>query len=223
MNDKGKNMTPNKEDYLKCIYETGTQVEKISNKEIAARMQVSPPAVTEMMKKLIAENFLVKDKTKGYLLTEQGLQSVSQLYRKHRLIEVFLVENLGYTTDEIHEEAEVLEHTISDRFVDGLERMLDFPQTCPHGGTIPKKGQLLQEIYNQTLDQIRETGDYTLRRVHDTFDLLKHLEQINLQIGDTIKVKDFDSYTGLYSVTIKDVDIQMHQTIAEEIYVEKTK
>lgn len=216
-------MTPNKEDYLKCIYETGTQVEKISNKEIAARMQVSPPAVTEMMKKLIAENFLVKDKSKGYLLTEQGLQSVSQLYRKHRLIEVFLVENLGYTTDEIHEEAEVLEHTISDRFVDGLERMLDFPQTCPHGGTIPKKGQLLQEIYNQTLDQVRETGDYTLRRVHDTFDLLKHLEQINLQIGDTIKVKDFDSYTGLYSVTIKDVDIQMHQTIAEEIYVEKTK
>lgn len=216
-------MTPNKEDYLKCIYETGTQVEKISNKEIAARMQVSPPAVTEMMKKLIAENFLVKDKSKGYLLTEQGLQSVSQLYRKHRLIEVFLVENLGYTTDEIHEEAEVLEHTISDRFVDGLERMLDFPQTCPHGGTIPKKGQLLQEIYNQTLDQVRETGDYILRRVHDTFDLLKHLEQINLQIGDTIKVKDFDSYTGLYSVTIKDVDIQMHQTIAEEIYVEKTK
>lgn len=214
-------MTPNKEDYLKCIYETGTQVEKISNKEIAARMQVSPPAVTEMMKKLIADNFLVKDKEKGYLLTEQGLQSVSQLYRKHRLIEVFLVENLGYTTDEIHQEAEVLEHTISDRFVDGLEQMLDFPQTCPHGGTIPSKGELLEEIYTQTLEETQEPGTYVLRRVHDTFDLLKHLEQINLQIGDTITIKDYDSYTGLHSVTIKDSDIQINQTIAAQIYIEK--
>lgn len=215
-------MTPNKEDYLKCIYETGNQVEKITNKEIAARMQVSPPAVTEMMKKLIAENFLIKDKVKGYLLTENGLQSVSQLYRKHRLIEVFLLENLGYTTDEIHEEAEVLEHTISDRFVDGLEKMLDYPKTCPHGGTIPGKGQLLEEIYTQTLSQIQSLGTYTLRRVHDNFELLKHLEQINLQIGDTIQVKDYDSYTGLFSVAIKGIDSQMHQTIAEEIYVEET-
>lgn len=214
-------MTPNKEDYLKCIYEIGTQVEKISNKEIAARMQVSPPAVTEMMKKLIADSFLVKDKEKGYLLTEQGLQSVSQLYRKHRLIEVFLVENLGYTTDEIHQEAEVVEHTISDRFVDGLEQMLDFPQTCPHGGTIPGKGQLLEEIYTQTLEETQEAGAYILRRVHDTFDLLKHLEQINLQIGDTITIKDYDSYTGLHSVTIKDSDIQINQTIAAQIYIEK--
>lgn len=215
-------MTPNKEDYLKCIYEIGTQVEKISNKEIAARMQVSPPAVTEMIKKLIAEDFLIKDKSKGYLLTNLGLQSVSQLYRKHRLIEVFLLENLGYTTDEIHEEAEVLEHTISDRFVDGLEKMLDFPQTCPHGGTIPGKGRLLEEIYTQTLSQIQQPGAYVLRRVHDNFELHKHLEQIQLQIGDEIEIQDFDSYTGLYSLSIKGKPSQMNQTIAEQIYVEKS-
>ena len=81
-------MTPNKEDYLKCIYEIGTQHEKISNKEIAARMQVSPPAVTEMVKRMISENLLIKDKTHGYLLTELGLQTVSDLFRKHRLIDV---------------------------------------------------------------------------------------------------------------------------------------
>lgn len=86
-------MTPNKEDYLKCIYEIGTQHEKISNKEIAARMQVSPPAVTEMVKRMISENLLIKDKTHGYLLTELGLQTVSDLFRKHRLIEVFLLKN----------------------------------------------------------------------------------------------------------------------------------
>ena len=117
-------MTPNKEDYLKCIYEIGTEVEKISNKEIASRMQVSPPAVTEMIKRMISEGLLVKDKTHGYLLTDLGSQLVSDLYRKHRLIEVFLLKNLGYTTEEVHEEAEVLEHTVSEHFIDRLDHML---------------------------------------------------------------------------------------------------
>ena len=84
-------MTPNKEDYLKCIYEIGMDVPKITNKEIAARMQVSPPAVTEMIKRMQSENLILKDKKKGYLLTNIGLTLVSELYRKHRLIEVFLV------------------------------------------------------------------------------------------------------------------------------------
>ena len=130
-------MTPNKEDYLKCIYEIGTEVEKISNKEIASRMQVSPPAVTEMIKRMISEGLLVKDKSRGYLLTDLGSQLVSDLYRKHRLIEVFLLKNLGYTTEEVHEEAEVLEHTVSEHFIDQLDHMLGTPKTCPHGGTIP--------------------------------------------------------------------------------------
>ena len=83
-------MTPNKEDYLKCIYEIGTEMQKITNKEIATRMQVSPPAVTEMIKRMKNENLILKDKENGYLLTDIGLELVSELYRKHRLIEVFL-------------------------------------------------------------------------------------------------------------------------------------
>lgn len=89
-------MTPNKEDYLKCIYEIGIDLHKITNKEIAARMQVSPPAVTEMIKRMKSENLILKDKECGYLLTDLGLKLVSELYRKHRLIEVFLVHHLDY-------------------------------------------------------------------------------------------------------------------------------
>ena len=146
-------MTPNKEDYLKCIYEIGTEEGKISNKEIANRMQVSPPAVTEMIKKLISEGLIIKDKAKGYLLTETGTINVAELYRKHRLIEAFLVDHLQYTCDQIHQEAEILEHTVSDHFIDALDRLLNYPQTCPHGGQIPKSGQLIEEIYNQTFTQ----------------------------------------------------------------------
>ncbi|PRT75206.1 MarR family transcriptional regulator [Streptococcus anginosus] len=214
-------MTPNKEDYLKCIYEIGTHTQKITNKEIAAQMQVSPPAVTEMIKKMTAEKLIVKDKTNGYLLTDLGLHLVSELYRKHRLIEAFLVHDLGYTTDQIHEEAEVLEHTVSELFVERLEKMLGYPETCPHGGTIPAKGELLVEKYQLTLDRVENTGIYRLARVHDEFELLKYLEKHNLHLGDTLILEQYDPYAQLYALKVNGKELQVNSVIAQQLYVEK--
>lgn len=214
-------MTPNKEDYLKVIYEISTGAGKITNKEIAQRMAVSPPAVTEMMKKLLAEELLIKDKAKGYVLTHRGLLLTSDLYRKHRLIEVFLVNHLGYTTDEIHEEAEVLEHTVSERFVQGLEKMLHYPTTCPHGGTIPPKGQILVEAYQETLTHLKKSGSYRLVRVHDDFELLRYLEQHQLQIGDTIELLEYDPFAQIYHIKHQDKELQISPSIAQHLYIEK--
>ena len=213
-------MTPNKEDYLKCIYEIGTEESKISNKEIANRMQVSPPAVTEMIKKLISEDLIIKDKVKGYLLTKTGKINVAELYRKHRLIEVFLVDHLQYTCDQIHQEAEILEHTVSDHFIDALDRLLNYPQTCPHGGQIPKSGQLIQEIYDQTFTQDLTPGDYVLRRVQDQIDLLHYLETVGLKIGVTFTLKGFDPFTLLYRLNIEGKEIQIPETVASNLYIE---
>ena len=214
-------MTPNKEDYLKCIYEIGTEMQKITNKEIAARMQVSPPAVTEMIKRMKSENLILKDKENGYLLTDIGLKLVSELYRKHRLIEVFLVHHLDYTSDQIHEEAEVLEHTVSDLFVERLDKLLGFPKTCPHGGTIPAKGELLVEINNLPLADTKEAGTYLLTRVHDSFDLLKYLEKHAIHIGDQVQVKQFDNFSNSFTLVNKDEDLQVSIDIAKQLYVEK--
>ncbi len=212
-------MTPNKEDYLKTIYEIGSQEEKISNKDIASRMQVSPPAVTEMMKKLVAEGLITKDKSKGYLLTETGQSGVADLYRKHRLIEVFLIEHLHYDYEQIHQEAEVLEHTVSDHFIDALDRLLDYPEACPHGGQIPRKGQTIQEIYTQTLMPDTPSGDYVLCRVHDHPELLQYLKTIHLTIGTPFKLEHYDSYTGLYHLQIEGVKVQVPETIASHFYI----
>lgn len=214
-------MTPNKEDYLKCIYEIGTEMQKITNKEIAARMQVSPPAVTEMIKRMKSENLILKDKENGYLLTDIGLKLVSELYRKHRLIEVFLVHHLDYTSDQIHEEAEVLEHTVSDLFVERLDKLLRFPKTCPHGGTIPAKGELLVEINNLPLAETKEAGTYLLTRVHDSFELLKYLEKHAIHIGDQLQVKQFDSFSNSFTLVNKGEDLQVSIDIAKQLYVEK--
>ncbi|ORO38400.1 MarR family transcriptional regulator [Streptococcus oralis subsp. tigurinus] len=214
-------MTPNKEDYLKCIYEIGTEMQKITNKEIATRMQVSPPAVTEMIKRMKSENLILKDKENGYLLTDIGLELVSELYRKHRLIEVFLVHHLDYTSDQIHEEAEVLEHTVSDLFVERLDKLLGFPKTCPHGGTIPVKGELLVEINNLPLADTKKAGTYLLTRVHDSFDLLKYLEKYAIHIGDQLQVKQFDSFSNSFTLVNKGEDLQVSIDIAKQLYVEK--
>mgnify|MGYP000916336171 CR=1 FL=1 len=214
-------MTPNKEDYLKCIYEIGTDMQKITNKEIATRMQVSPPAVTEMIKRMKSENLILKDKENGYLLTDIGLKLVSELYRKHRLIEVFLVHHLDYTSDQIHEEAEVLEHTVSDLFVERLDKLLGFPKTCPHGGTIPVKGELLVEINNLPLADTKKAGTYLLTRVHDSFDLLKYLEKYAIHIGDQLQVKQFDSFSNSFTLVNKGEDLQVSIDIAKQLYVEK--
>ena len=214
-------MTPNKEDYLKCIYEIGMDVPKITNKEIAARMQVSPPAVTEMIKRMQSENLILKDKKKGYLLTNIGLTLVSELYRKHRLIEVFLVHQLDYTSNQIHDEAEVLEHTVSDLFVERLETMLGFPKTCPHGGTIPAKGELLVEVNNLPLSDIKEVGNYLLTRVHDSFEILQYLDKHATHIGDQLQVKQFDSFSNSFTLVNKGEDLQVSIDIAKQLYVEK--
>lgn len=168
-------MTPNKEDYLKCIYEIGEQESKISNKMVAEKMQVSAPAVSEMIKKMISQGWIVKEKAKGYLLTDKGQVLVANLYRKHRLIEVFLIHQLGYNAQEVHQEAEVLEHTVSDTFIDRLDETLGFPTFCPHGGTIPRNGQPLVEINHTTLNTITDLGRFRLSRIHDQFDLIQYL------------------------------------------------
>ena len=213
-------MTPNKEDYLKCIYEIGTENGKISNKEIANRMQVSPPAVTEMIKKLISEDLIIKDIDKCYLLTETGTINVAELYRKHRLIEVFLMNHLQYTCDQIHQEAEILEHTVSAHFINALDRLLNYPKTCPHGGQIPKSGQLIEEIYKQTFTQELAPGNYVLRRVQDQIDLLHYLESVGLEIGTSFILEGFDSFTQLYQLNIDGKEIQLPEAIASNLYIE---
>ena len=179
-------MTPNKEDYLKCIHELKQTEEKISNKMIAEKMQFSAPAVSEMMKKLLAENLIEKDNKAGYLLSQKGQAMVADLYRKHRLIEVFLINHLNYSPKEVHEEAEVLEHTVSDLFINRLESFLDYPTVCPHGGSIPKEGELLVEKHTQTLSNIQQLGTYRLVRVHDYFQLLHYLESHQLAIQEKL-------------------------------------
>ena len=214
-------MTPNKEDYLKCIHELRQTEEKISNKMIAEKMQFSAPAVSEMMKKLLAENLIEKDNKAGYLLSQKGQAMVADLYRKHRLIEVFLINHLNYSSKEVHEEAEVLEHTVSDLFINRLESFLDYPTVCPHGGSIPKEGELLVEKHTQTLSNTQQLGTYRLVRVHDYFQLLHYLESHQLAIQEKIELIEMDRFAQTFTISFLEKELTIPDSIAQHLYVEK--
>ena len=133
-----KRSTPAEEDYLKTIYaHTEWQPEPITPKALATRLGIAPSSVTEMVKKLAAAGLITHVPYGPLALTPAGRLRATAVVRRHRLIETWLVRELGYGWDEVHDEAEVLEHAISDRLLEAIDRHLGRPATDPHGDPIP--------------------------------------------------------------------------------------
>lgn len=127
-------MSRSLEDYLKGIY-TLKEKEQYSNKNLAEYLNISPASVSEMIKKLEKDNY-VKINGREIELSEKGYTIAENIIRKHRVWEVFLVEKLGFSLEEIHEEAEKLEHVTSEKLLEKLEQFLFYPKECPHGSPI---------------------------------------------------------------------------------------
>lgn len=132
-------MTVNREDYLKTIYELGGEKNKIGTKNIATALHVAPPSVSEMIKILVREKYVEYELYKGVILTPRGLARAKIIKKRHLLWEVFLTEKLGYDGEDIHKEAEILEHVTSSKLEERLEKYLDYPKVCPHGTSIEYK------------------------------------------------------------------------------------
>jgi DtxR family Mn-dependent transcriptional regulator len=130
--------TPAAEDYLKTIYaHTEWQPEPITPKVLATRLGIAPSSVTEMVKKLAASGLIAHVPYGPLTLTPAGRLRATAVVRRHRLIETWLVQELGYSWDEVHDEAEVLEHSISDRLLEAIDAHLGRPAQDPHGDLIP--------------------------------------------------------------------------------------
>ncbi|MGB3160769.1 metal-dependent transcriptional regulator [Carnobacterium sp.] len=213
-------MTPNKEDYLKIIYELGGTEKKINNKEIVKRLGVSAASVSEMMSKLLKEGYIERLPYQGVELNEKGLIKASTLIRKHRLWEVFLVEQLGYSWNEVHAEAEVLEHVSSIELTNRLEKYLDFPKICPHGGMIPEKRGILKEPLLETLSEQKENQTVIIKRVADEKDLLDYLVSINIGINDVCTIDSIGAYEGSIVVKKDKKKIQISFKAASDMYVQ---
>jgi DtxR family Mn-dependent transcriptional regulator len=126
------------EDYVKVIYShTEWQPERITTGALAARLGLAASSVTEMVKKLVAQGLAQHEPYGAVELTKDGTALALRMVRRHRLIETWLVQRMGYTWDEVHEEAEILEHAVSDRLLEALDEQLGRPARDPHGDPIP--------------------------------------------------------------------------------------
>lgn len=214
-------MTPNREDYLKIILELGGDTTKVNNKQIVSSLAVSPASVSEMISKLVKEQLVEHSPYQGVQLTETGLQKASSLIRKHRLWEVFLVEHLDYSWNEVHDDAEVLEHVTSEQLADHLEDYLNHPMHCPHGGIIPKKEQVVHEERRQTLESYPVGSKVRIARVLDEKELLDYLVTIDLNIDEKYEIVDVAAYEGPITIQNQQKKIPVSFKAASTIFVDK--
>ncbi|KXT77871.1 Mn-dependent transcriptional regulator MntR [Streptococcus sp. DD13] len=182
-------------------------------------MSVSPPAVSEMTKRMIAEGLIGKDPKKGYRITEEGSRLITDLYRKHRLIETFLAQCLDYRLDQIHEEAEILEHTVSTLFIDRLEKLLESPTHCPHGGKIPAKGKSLVEDYTTRLSDVTEKATYQIVRIDDRKEQIHFLQQHEMAIGQQFQLTDYDPINHIWTIQLSDRFLPLPSSITQFLYI----
>lgn len=212
-------MTRNKEDYLKIIYELGGQYNRVSNKSISEALGVSAPSVSEMINKLLKDGYIEYTLYRGVILTEVGLERAMEIKRRHLLWEVFLVEKLGYNWEDVHEEAEKLEHVTSPKLEEFLDRFLDYPKFCPHGSPIRNK----EEDYLLAYSPINTLGleeEAVVRRFKDNKELLRFTKDINLEIGNFIQVLNIDKEKQIINILNNGHEIKIDFKFAEQIYVE---
>ncbi|GAA2899855.1 metal-dependent transcriptional regulator [Enterococcus pseudoavium] len=213
-------MTPNREDYLKLILELGGDKEKVSNKKIVAGLSISGASVSEMINKLVKEGLVEHSPYQGVQLTPTGLEKASTLVRKHRLWEVFLVDHLGYSWNEVHDEAEVLEHVTSSQLEQNLDNYLNHPTFCPHGGMIPQQNRIVHEKERQTLASYPVDSKIRIARVLDEKELLDYLMEIGINIREEYTITNVAAYEGPITLQNDQKEVSISYKAASTIFVD---
>ncbi|CAH0150969.1 metal-dependent transcriptional regulator [Microbacterium sp. Bi121] len=182
--------SPAADDYLKTVYaHTEWQDAAITPSQLAAKLGIAPSSVTEMVKKLAASGLVSHVPYGAVRLTDAGEARALAIVRRHRLIETWLVQEFDYAWDEVHDEAEVLEHTISDRLLEGIDARLGHPRFDPHGDAIPDAaGEVVREPFVLLASaDVGHTG--RVLRVSDVDpQLLREIEASGLGVGHTVVV-----------------------------------
>ncbi len=214
-----------KENYLKAIYALEETGEKISLSALSRRINVSIPTVNNMVKKLEREGWVKYQKYKPILFTEIGRKEAAGIVRKHRLAEIFLVQEMGIGWEKVHDIAEYLEHIDSEIFFDRIDEILDFPKTDPHGTPIPdKNGQVILNNF-RNLSEVK-VGDTVILRAlnHENKDFLIFLNKKQISLGTHIKVEAKESFDGSVEISYNNFkNVMLTKEVCEKLLVEEVK
>lgn len=213
-------LTEEKEDYLKTILSHNGTHFYVSNKTISKFLNIKPPSVSEMLGRLEKEGYVETKPYKGVKLTKKGLTHTLDIIKRHRLIELFLIEVLNYTWEEVHAEAEVLEHRVSSLFVERLDQLLERPKTCPHGGVIPRNNRY-EEIHRTPILEFETGTRVVIRRVRDKTELLVYLSSKSIKIGDEVTISKKDDINQMIELKNDTDTIILSYQNANYIFAER--
>ena len=196
------------EDYVKVIYaHTEWQPEPITTSALAARLGLAVSSVTEMTKKLVGLALVEHERYGAITLTADGTALALRMVRKHRLIETWLVERFGYSWDEVHDEAEVLEHALSDRLLDAIDEQLGHPTRDPHGDPIPTSYGVVSRPDAVLLRDAQPGSVGRVVRISDSDPrLLRHLTAESITLDRELRVIGRTPYGGSFTVRVEGRD-----------------
>ena len=209
------------EDYLKNIYTIKLTVGKVSTSLLAEKIGVSAAAVSDMVSKLSRTGYIKNTPYKGFELTKKGQDIAINLIRKHRIWEVFLLKHLKYPWEQVHAEAENLEHASSDDLILKLEDFLGFPKYDPHGDPIPDRNGKFIHNELKPLSNIDIGESVTIKRVSDEYaEVLLCLTKMGLKLNDKVKVVEKINFDNSIQILAKKNKIFLSEKLANSIFVD---
>jgi len=198
-------LTPSVEDYLKAIYHLSSQGGFAATTDIAALLDVAPPSVSGMVKRLSETGLIEHVPYRGVQLSPQGRRAALRMIRRHRILELYLTQQLGYDWDTVHEEAERLEHAVSDRLIERMAGALGDPHYDPHGAPIPTEAGEIEEAELQSLAEAPVGAEVVLRQVDDADPArLRYLAEQGLLPGTRLTIRDRQPFNGPTTVSFGD-------------------
>ena len=214
-------MTFSEENYLKAIYHLTASLEtEVSTNAIAEMMETKASSVTDMLKKLSEKDLVNYKKYQGVSLTENGKLSAKMIVRKHRLWEVFLVEKLNFSWDEVHDIAEQLEHIKSEQLINRLDDFLGNPTEDPHGDPIPDENGRIIKIEKYLLSELTENQIGVCVGVKDTSsEFLKYLDKQGIALGSKIEFLSRETFDLSVRIKIDSKELSISNKIASNLFV----
>ncbi len=209
------------EDYLKALYHLEGDRRPVPTSELAQRLRISAASVSEMVARLSERGLVTHDRYRGQQLTEEGRALALELVRHHRLLEMFLVQVLGYGLDEVHEEAERLEHAISERMEEKIFELLGRPELDPHGDAIPSLDGVIRPVSDRALVDAGRGERLQVARVSDEDPLkLRALRELGVVIGLPLEVVGESRFEGPIEVGSAGRVLSIPLGLARAVFVE---
>ncbi len=209
------------QDYLKAIFKLRDLEGLVAPSAVAARMEVSPAAVSKMVKRMTELNLVQPGGNHRVGLTPAGEKIALEVIRHHRLLETYLMQALGYSWDQVDVEAEKLEHHISEEFEDRIDALLGYPTHDPHGDPIPTRDGRMEEAVRPTVTEMEPGQEAVIRRVSDRDPaMLRYMGTLGLYPNTPIEMVGKEPYGGPLRVRVSGAEHVIGQELANNLFIE---